>query len=158
MTLGTMRRFLLGGSQTALLGALVLVLWSPLRQPEGLVELQPETWVHEQPWSMGPYIEGWDEISHGKWVVLLYGSQCRACTATRDDYENLAETWRGQKSPIRIALIDTMADVADPLPADATGPNAPPPPRSMGKRAAGTQDGPIGMFPRPHSFFLLMAA
>ncbi len=118
--LGSWRHGALYTWQIILLCALGLVLRSPFRRPSpapaGSTELDPAKWVNQRPWVMGEYIDKWAEISHGKWVVLLYSPDCRACTSTRDSYEQLALKWRTDKSPIRVALIDTLDEPDDYAP------------------------------------------
>jgi hypothetical protein len=113
---GVLRQGAMFGSQIVLLGAMVLVFRSPLKgatAPAGAPDLDPAKWVGQQPWSLGKYVEHWDEISHGQWVVILYSPDCHACTTTRDNYEILAGQWRAEKSPVRVALIDTVGQPDD---------------------------------------------
>jgi len=112
-----LRRSALIGSQLAMLGVLAVML---LHRPPIKLSMKPEDWAHQDPWSLGPYVDGWDEISHGKWVVLLYDPDCRACNALMDSYEQLAINWRSQKRPQRVALIDTVGhDTSPGGPSDA---------------------------------------
>jgi hypothetical protein len=108
------RRWGLACSQVLMLGAIVLVLASPVRRPiplpPGTIELDPTNWVEESSWSLGPRIDGWEKISRGKWAVLLHGSICKACLSTMDSYEELARTWRSEAAEAHVAIIDIVGE------------------------------------------------
>ena len=114
-----LRRAGLVASQLLLLVALLMVLTSPIRQPvplpEGLTQLYPHEWVGRQ-WVLADYIDVWPEISHGRWAVLLYGSNCHTCTNIVEEYEGLAHDWAAKKATSSVAMIDVSRTTSDAKP------------------------------------------
>ena len=82
----TSHRAVLRISQLAILGIAIAAPFTSRPPPQVQLSMKSEDWVGQNPWWLGPYIDHWDEISHGKWVVLLYDPNCRACAALRDSY------------------------------------------------------------------------
>lgn len=108
-------------AQFAILGIAAATPFSSRPPLRVQLSMKPEDWVGQDPWSLGPYVDRWTEISRGKWAVLLYDPDCRACAALRDSYEQLATNWKSQKLPQRVALIDPTlsADTAADTPSEA---------------------------------------
>lgn len=116
--LSALRTAALIGSQIVIIAAIGLIVRRAVASappaPVSIVELDPTKWPSELSWQLGEYIDAWDDISRGKWAVLLYNRNCRACTTARDSYDELARSWQMTHQPQRVALIETTADPALP--------------------------------------------
>lgn len=59
-----------------------------------------------QSWPSEKAIECSADLSKGRWVVLIYGSDCERCQSMAENYASEASRWGGQGKRTRLALLD----------------------------------------------------
>lgn len=69
-----------------------------------IVLLEPEKWVGQR-FPLAPYIDAGDQISTGRWKVILYHHDCPACRASISHYEAMVRADDARLNEARIAFV-----------------------------------------------------
>jgi len=88
-----------------------------------VVLLKPEGWVG-RPLPLRKYLDIGDELTRGRWVLLLYRHDCRACQEEIPRYARLARSMAEDPGSPRIAFVEVPPrGNAGPLPSVREGPH-----------------------------------
>lgn len=69
------------------------------------VVLQPEKWVGKR-FPLLPHIDIGQQLSRGKWIIVLYGHNCSYCQAAIPRYRDLARVFSDKSETTRLALVE----------------------------------------------------
>jgi hypothetical protein len=69
------------------------------------VVLEPETWVGKR-FPLLPHIDIGEQLSRGKWIVVLYSHDCSHCQEALPAYRQTAMSLAGRPDAPRVALIE----------------------------------------------------
>jgi hypothetical protein len=97
----------LGAGCLLVLAAPLLVLRSkPDFDNRRVIFLEPDQWVGKT-FRLQRYISGGDDLSQGKWLVILYRHDCPTCEVAMPSYLELAKRSSAtHKRPARIAFVE----------------------------------------------------
>ena len=70
-----------------------------------LVLLEPEKWVGK-PFPLAKYVDVGEEVTRGRWTVVLYRHDCADCPAAIAEHERRARAQAGNLDAARIALVE----------------------------------------------------
>jgi len=89
---------------------------SPTSATGDLVILEPASWVGQQ-LALIDNIDGGEVLRHGRWLVVLYHSDCDTCRAAVPEYAALAGSDAANRDGERVAFVamPPLADAADDL-------------------------------------------
>ena len=61
------------------------------------------------PWPSSGVVDCSADLSQGRWIVLIYSSDCARCESLASDYARDASEWAAQGKKARLALLDAEA-------------------------------------------------
>ena len=65
----------------------------------------PMQWVGRN-WPVGMQVDIGDDLTQGRWVVMLYSSECGRCRGALEIMNDNSKIWRSKTVPVQSAIID----------------------------------------------------